>query len=125
MNEIFVQGLVILGCLPISFFLLKMIFGKSIMFKFSLYTVCFTLFVSFTIFVNAKMGMIHSLWITPLNILVGVAVFYYINHILRKPLENAINQVKSLSEGELDVKFVQNASTNELGVLNNSLLQLT
>lgn len=124
MNDILLQGLIILGCVPVSVLLLRMIFGKSIMFRFSLYAVLFTLFVGFMLFVNAKLGMIHSLWITPLNVSVGVGVFWYINHILRKPLDDAIQQVKSLSEGEINVKVKRSDSTHELGVLNNSLLQL-
>jgi methyl-accepting chemotaxis protein len=76
------------------------------------------------VMLNVKLGIVNSFWITPLNIIIGVIVFWYINKILRKPLDAAIDQVKSLSVGNIDIKISQNTTANELGDLNNSLFQL-
>jgi methyl-accepting chemotaxis protein len=126
MNEIASNVLVSVGAMPVAWIILKLIFKKSIMFKFSLYAVFYTLFVAITKTLDIMGGHIaYKLVMTPLNIIVGTLVFIYINKLLRQPLEEAINQVKELSEGNLQIKTQQSESKNELGSLNNSIYNLT
>lgn len=125
MNEYIVQGLIAIGSLPVAYILLKLIFKKSVMLKFSMLTVSFAVFMSYLTFLQSKFGQSTTVYFTPLKFAVGFAVFYYINLILRKPLEKAIDQVRLLSEGNLNIDVTQSKSTNELGVLNNSLSQLS
>lgn len=125
MNDTLVHALVLIGCIPVSYAILRWIFGKSIMFKFSMYMVAFVLFVSFTSFLEGKLGRAQSLWVTPVNVGVGTVVFWYLNRIMRLPLENAIKKVKTLAEGNLDVKIDKNFENNELGILNQSLSVLS
>lgn len=125
MNEFIQQAIVIVGCMPAAYFILKLIFKKSIMFTFSFYVVLFVLFVSYMSFLMGKLGILSSLWITPINFTVGVVVFVYINNILRKPLERSIVQLKAFSEGEIDIQAEKTTAQNELGILNNSLIQLS
>lgn len=126
MNAILVkQTVILIGVIPVAWFLLRWIFQKSIMFKFSFITVAFTLLVSFTTTIQLVLGGKTDLFIIPINIFIGVLVYMYINKILRVPLEKSINQVKSLSEGNLNLKLEKSDSTNELGVLNNSLVNLS
>jgi methyl-accepting chemotaxis protein len=42
----------------------------------------------------------------------------------RKPLEQAIDRVREVSEGNLDIPIERSNSTNELGILTNSLTEL-
>lgn len=125
MNEIVIQTLVTLGFFPISALALRMIFGKSIMFTISLWTVAFSLFCCWLYFIIGKLGVSNSLWAAPISFGIGVSIYIYINKILRAPLVNSINQVKSLSEGDLKIKISDSTLKNELGVLNNSIKQLT
>ncbi len=125
MNEILLEGIVLLICIPVAYLILKMIFGKSVMFKFSLYIVFYILFACYICFIQGNLGLKHTLWATPISVFIGTLVFIYINKILRKPLEKSIKQVKLLSEGEINIEVEKTKSQDELGILNNSLYELT
>ncbi len=125
MIEYLVQGLIAIGSIPVAYILLRLIFRKSIMLKFSLLTVSFAVFMSYLTFLQSKFGQSTTVFFTPLKFAVGFALFYYINIILRKPLEKAIDQVRLISEGNLNIEVTKSKSTNELGILNNSLSQLS
>lgn len=119
------QGIVVLVCIPIAWFIARQIFQKSIMFKFCMYTVAFALMVSFTSVLQVFIEGYAKYLVTVFNITVGTFVYAYINNLLRNPLDKSIKQVKELSEGNLNVDLAESNSTNELGVLNNSLITLT
>lgn len=110
--------------IPIAWIILKLIFKKSIMFKFSFIAVSFAVFVSFTTAIATQLSGYTRLIITPINVAVGALVFSYINQVLKVPLVRAITEVKELSEGNLTILPQETSSTNELGVLNNSLVRL-
>jgi len=124
MNDIVIQGLISLGAFPIAYLVLKRIFKQSIMFTFSLYVLALVLFVGFTSYLEGKLGGNASMWVAPLNFLVGIVVFVYINRLLRKPLDKAISQVKELADGNINIEIKQSQSKNELAILNNSIGQL-
>ncbi len=124
MGIIVTEVLVLLGFIPVAWFLLKLIFKKSIMFKFSFITVAFTLFVSFMSTIEAHLGGSTQFITTPVNLIVGVLVYAYLNKSLRKPLEKSLSQVKELSEGNLTINFELSKETHELAALNNSLSNL-
>ena len=124
MNEVLLQGIIMLGCIPVAFILLKVIFKKSIMFKFSFLTVAFTLFVGYSTYLKGAIGL-SSLISLPVSFGVGILLYRYINQILSKPLVSAINNVKVLSEGNLNIEVAETSEQNELGVLNNSIKLLT
>lgn len=124
MNEFVKQGLVALATMPVAYLLLKLIFRKSIMFTFSFYIVIFILFVSYTSYFKSSVEGWQSLMITLLNITVGFFVFSYLNKILRKPLDEAIEQANELAKGELNVQIEKSMKKNELGILTNSLFNL-
>lgn len=120
MNEVLLQGIIMLGCVPAAYLLLRVIFKKSIMFKFSFLTVAFTLFVGYSTYLKGAIGL-SSLISLPVSFGVGIILYSYINKILRKPLEESINNVKILSEGNLKIQIQETKVDNELGVLNNAI----
>lgn len=124
MNEFVRQAIIVIGCAPIAYLILKLIFKKSIMFTFSFYVILYVLYVTYMSVLIGKLGGYTMYWVTPINFLVGALVFMYINKVLRKPLEKAILQLKELSEGNLNIEVKESESKNELGILNNSVLQL-
>lgn len=124
MSELLIQTLVTVGFFPICAIALRLIFGKSIMYTISLWTASFSLLCCWIYFLIGKLGISHTLWAAPLSFTIGVGIYIYINKKLRAPLEKSINQLKQLSEGELDIKVNKSESQNELGVLNNSIKQL-
>lgn len=124
MNEFVLQGVVNICCIPVAYVLLRIIFKKSIMFQFSLYIVYYILIVTYLSFIQGKLGLDKTWYMAPLDIALGFFIFLHINNLLRKPLENAINQVKTIAQGDLNISVQQMHSQDELASLNNSLLQL-
>jgi methyl-accepting chemotaxis protein len=124
MNDYVIMLLVCIGSIPPAAIILRLIFGKSIMFLVSLYTVLLVLFCAFLYFIIGKLGVKNVYWATPLAFTVGTMVYIYINSLLKKPLENSINQVKQISEGNLQIDVSESNMKNELGVLNNSIKNL-
>jgi methyl-accepting chemotaxis protein len=124
MNEYVIMGISVVASIPAAYLILRAIFSRSIMFTVSLITVLFVLFCCYVYFLVGKLGVRNILWATPFSFVVGTLVYLYINKLLRKPLENAINQVKQISEGNLQIEVAESQSKNELGILTNSIKQL-
>lgn len=124
MNDFVRQAIIILLCAPVAYLILKLIFKSSIMFTFSYYVVLYVLYVSYMSVLIGKLGGYTMFWVTPLNFLVGVLVFSYINKVLRKPLDESITKLNELSKGNLDLTINKSSNKNELGMLTNSLFEL-
>ncbi|MBN1951090.1 MAG: hypothetical protein JW801_07790 [Bacteroidales bacterium] len=122
MSDLLFQVVKAIVVIPVAWVILKLIFKKSIMFQFSFITVAFTLYVDMakSVEILGNLG-VYKYAITPLNIAVGVGVYVYINKLLRTPLEKSIMQVNELSRGNLTQKLNESESTNELGILTNSI----
>ncbi len=125
MNELVPEVIKTLVTVPIAALLLRWIFKKSVMFQLSFITVCFTIFVALMKTLELRLGGILVFIATPINVAVGVLVFIYVNKLFRKPLEEAINKVKNLSEGSLDIEVSESNKTHEIGILSNSIAHLT
>lgn len=125
MSGLMIEVIKTLVTIPIAIVILKLIFKKSIMFRFSMLTVSFVIFVvlmkSFEFYGASFLQYV----VTPLNVIVGVIMFVYINKVLRKPLEKAINELENLSNGNLNLDVQEVSSQDELGILNNSLKKLS
>ncbi len=125
MSGIMIEVIKTLVTIPIAIVILKLIFKKSIMFRFSMLTVSFVIFVVLMKTIEFFLGGFWQYVVTPLNVIVGVIMFVYINRVLRKPLEKAIHELQLLSNGNLKVDVVEVSSEDELGILNNSLKKLS
>jgi methyl-accepting chemotaxis protein len=125
MHPLLTQFITSLAIVPIAFVVLKLIFKKSIMFRFSFYVVLFAIFVGFTSFLKHYAEGIASFGIVFFNMVVGLSIFIRLNQILRKPLDNAISKVQAISEGDLDLDIERSNSEDELGLLNNALSNLS
>lgn len=125
MNDLLSGILMSVATIPIAWIILKLIFKKSIMFQFSFITIGFTLFAIITTTIEFHSGYKAAKFISSaINIIIGTAVYMYINKILRVPLEKSISQVKQMSEGNLELTIEKSRSENELGILTNSLFEL-
>lgn len=125
MNEVLLFTLISIGSFPLAYLILKLIFKKSIMFTFSLLMVAFVYIASIAYFYAAHLGIKSIIWIMPIVFLVGTGVFMAVDKMLRKPLEKSITQVKELSQGNLQLETQTSDSKNELGILTNSIHELT
>lgn len=124
MNDLMIQGLILIGSFPIPIFILRLIFKKSIMFTVGSYTVALIYIVSFDQYYVGYTELINHVWIVPLNFVIGTFVFIHINNLLRKPLDQSISKLKQISDGHIDIEVSESELKNELGVLNNSLVKL-
>ena len=125
MSTLLIQGIIAVLSFPASYIILRLIFKKSIVFTAGYLMICFAIFVFFIAFWEAGLGINSLFWIIPLIYGVGVGVLLIVNKILRKPLEKSILQVKKISEGDLRFHIDHSDVKNELGILNNSLLELS
>jgi len=125
MGRILITVTALLVSLPIATLILKLIFKKSIMFTVSFWAVVFALVCWLLSAIVAHLGTAHMAWASPLTFAVGSYLFYNINKKLSKPLHVAIENVKALSEGNLTITANKSESKSEIGVLHNSIYQLT
>ncbi len=121
MNDLVFYAIVDILSLPLAAFILRLIFQKSIMFEFSVYVLTYTMFVSYTAIVMTYYGRDAAYINYPFNFVLGTLFFYFINKVLRKPLDVSIRKVKELAEGNLNISIDNIDSKNELGILTNSL----
>ncbi len=109
--------------IPIVWIALKLIFKKSVMFKVSLVLSVFAILVSFNTALATQLSGFKRLLITPLNITLGIITFTYVSRFLINPLSKTVSQIHRLSEGDLTISPKPISSTNELGLLQNSLVK--
>jgi methyl-accepting chemotaxis protein len=124
MNRTLFEALLVIGCIPPSILILRLIFRKSVMFSFSAIMLTVILFNSFTSMTGGRLGGLSSAWVVPLNFTVASIAFAVVSRRLKRPLQDSIAKVKQVSEGRLDVDVARSSSTNELGILANSLADL-
>lgn len=124
MNHYLIISLVTIGSIVPAYFILRAIFGKSIMVTVGFWTVCLTLFCSLLFYIVGTLGISAIIWSTPLGFAVGTAVYLYLNKILKVPLTEMIENVKLVSDGKLNIHIEDIDADNELGVLNDSLKKM-
>ncbi len=123
MNTSVMFAIVLLGCVPVVYFILRLIFKKSIIFKFSFYISLFLLLVSYLSFLVGK-NLSNIYWVIPLNLAMGTGLFSYLYKMLSLPLKKSIKNLQSLSKGDLNINVSASNQQDELGILNNSLIKL-
>jgi methyl-accepting chemotaxis protein len=121
MNHYLAVLMVTVGSIVPAYYILKAIFGKSIMLTISIWTVAFTLVCCFLYYHIGVSGAINIVWATPLAFLIGTATYLYLNTLLKKPLSSSIEKVKQAAEGNLDIEIGNTNALYEIGVLNSSL----
>jgi hypothetical protein len=75
MNDFMLILILALGQIALSSFILRLIFGKSIMFFVSLQTVLFAMLYGYLNFLIGKMGVKTIFWAFPVYLGVGIAVY--------------------------------------------------
>ncbi len=118
---------ILMGALsvPIVYIVLRLIFKKSMMFKFSLYISLFVILVSLLgNFSGILDSPIFSAVATIIDLCVGLVLFSYLNKYMRIPLVHSISQLVELSNGNLNISVPKMSREDELGLLNNALLVL-
>jgi methyl-accepting chemotaxis protein len=123
MDGLWIELMKILIGLPVIIIILKLIFKKSIMFKFSTIVVVFIFYLRFSDYLEFASGYSGYI-LMPLSIIIGVIIFLYLKNSVQKPLDDTTSLLKSLSEGNTEINLVETNSQDEFGLLNNSLSKL-
>lgn len=124
MGKVTLLSVILAG--PVSFTLLfvvlRLLFKKSILFKISMSTGSAMILVAFLSGLVAKLGAIHNAWVFPLQVLIGTAAYVYVAKVIKRPLNQIITNIDSLSEGNLnsEVDPTLLSRNDEIGVLARS-----
>ena len=84
MNDLLIVVLVLLGALPLGALILRGIFGKSIMFSLSMWSVVLVDVNGFFLYFAGSRGISHLLWALPATFGIGTVIFLCLNFIVRK-----------------------------------------
>ncbi len=112
----------------IVFILMRLVFKNTIMHKVIVLALMFTIFASHLSFLNglfrgANVGSI-VIPVIIADVVVGFVIFSYVNRSIRKALEKNISIVETVASGNLKIKIEKSHEENELGRLNNAILDL-
>jgi methyl-accepting chemotaxis protein len=114
--------------IPIAYFILRHFFKGSILLRISAFWVVDVLVVDA---LNGLKEIRPDIFSTPVILPVGIAftifLFYLISKDIRKPFQEAINNIQKISKGELSIKtnHLQDHKNDEIGLLNQSVLELS
>lgn len=125
MNRILYLFLITAGSVIPGMIALRLIFKNSVMYSVCFWALVLALICSFTNGVVGYLGPIHSLWSTPLDFAIGIFLFIRIKNRLTVKLNTAIEDVKELAQGNLDIDTHEVEVKSELGILQNSINELT
>jgi methyl-accepting chemotaxis protein len=125
MKEILIVLLVYGLMYPLGSFLMKMVFKQSVMFRVGQLTLVIMLVGGYLGFLCGRFNSWYLLVAFPITFLVGLIIFIMINNQLSKPLSSYIKMIQSLSEGNLKVNIKKSDKKSEMGILNNSIMELS
>ncbi len=107
---------------PVVFLLLRVVFKHSIMFKFSVAVTIYTLIYGIFVYLGATMdSKLMIIVFSGINLSIGLLVMLFVSKVLSRPLKHTIENVKRLSEGNLNTSFETYNDKDEIGILTNSL----
>lgn len=111
--------------LLISFFVIRLIFKKSVVGMIGFLTMIFGIVSGICFNIVGQKGTQNLMWAIPVVYIVGIWFLFVMNRKLAKPLKENIDKLKHLSEGELDIDLVNTKDGSEIGILNNSIIDLS
>lgn len=123
MNDYLFAALVSVGSYPLARIIVKLIFKDSFMFKVAEAAVILALIVNFDMYLVGVFGQKHIFYVLPINFGVGIGIFLSIRKSLVKPINNAIDNVRHLSEGDVSIEIKKVKGKDELARLNNALFE--
>ena len=123
MNILLVYLIISVIAFAIGYVVLKIIFGKSFLFRVSiLVTTAMSISCFLTFYAGVK-GIWNLAWAGPVMAAYSIVVFMAINRI-RKRLEKLTHQLQELSQGSLKIELTPSSSDDETGRLNNTIINM-
>ncbi len=124
MNILLKECILLVSSMPIALIILRYIFKKSIMFRLSILITTLCYFTGITQFYIGYKNGEYAFLNLCLTFFIAILIFFYIKKRLVKPLNNSSEQVRSLANGNLNIKIQKSEEKNELDILNNSISEL-
>lgn len=125
MSRILALILMSFGSLLVSLILIRLIFKNSIVGMIGFLAMVFAIVSGVCFNIVGQKGTSHLWWAAPVVYLLGIWFLFVMNKKLAQPLMKNISNLKRLSEGELSISGEKLDDRSEIGILNNSILELT
>ena len=122
MDRTWVFLLALLGAMPITLFILRYIFGKSVILIVSIYS-SLILYIGITLFYFVGgSGVGNIFWAFPVMLILASFAFLVIRQVIKVPLVDSTRQIQELSKGDLTVASESKQKARfELEILENSI----
>ena len=126
MNPILIYFLVLLGTLPIGFFIIRLMFKKTIVFRAAILIFISSLGVALLSFITGTIGVSSALWALPLSIVWLLSSNIFVIKFIQKPLQGIKNNIDDLSKGVIKTVIDKDTSQreDELGEIARSTEEL-
>lgn len=126
MKDSILLVLILIGSMPVAYFILRAIFGKSIILIVSLWSVLLVYICCEMFYIVGKYGLPHVAWALPVAFAVGTAIFMYLGKILKKPLQKNVESLALLAKGNLSIQVEKDEinSRYELAQMTETILLL-
>ena len=125
MSRILAIIIMSLASLLVSFVLIRLIFKNSVVGMFGFLAMVFAIISAVCFNIVGQKGTSHLWWAAPVVFLIGIWFLFLMNKKLAQPLKQNISKLKRLSEGVLTIESEKMDDKSEIGVLNNSIFELT
>lgn len=99
--SLLIIGLVLVGLIPASYFVLRYFFGNSIIFRIAQIFILVDLAIAAVAFMAGKMGFAQLIWGVPLILVFAFLAYYTIFRNIRKPLTEILDKMRKLSQGDI------------------------
>jgi len=127
-NNVIVIGItVILIAGVISFFLLRSIFKKSIVFTIGVVFLVVIDIIAALAFLVASIGLKHLFWGVPIAVSLLFSAYFFVAQKVKKPLSELTGEIDAISQGNLSIKINSELMrrTDELGDISRSVTTLS
>lgn len=108
-----------------SYIVIKKVFKKSVVGRIGFWALMFGVLCAVCFNLVGQKGTIHLIWTTPIVYAYGVIFLVVLNKKLAKPLNGIIAKIQQMAKGQINVNVIRSNSESEIGLLNNSILELT
>jgi methyl-accepting chemotaxis protein len=121
MNDVLLLTIIAVLSLPVSYFILRLIFKDSMMLMLTFLSSIHSTLVAVLFFLAGYYGFNNIFWVIPVIYIAGIIIYVYINKILQNPLDEIVKIIKSLAEGNLNISIKKSHSSKEFSELSESL----
>ncbi len=125
MEKIAISFIIVLISIPVSWVLLKLIFGRSVMLRISFVIVSLLLFEhALNLLIRAYPILSVELAVVAVDFAAGIAVFYYISRRFKAPLKAIVREMHALADGDLRIRLQEREERTEFDEIRNALLTI-